>query len=505
MYTVLVVDDEDPVLDSYSHMIRTEELGVTVCGTARSGSEALSVAHQTRPDIVIMDIAMPGIDGLDTIKELQKAFPETLYVLSTAYERFDIAQRAIPLGVFAYLVKPVSRKRFVETVRQAVRHLDERAAELSHRIEAVQSTAEALAREQQNFLLLASWKPLDAEQWSRYRRLFRLDADLCSVLVVSCDRLPADRSRADLHAEMIRRFERRYRCLWTDYLGRLLVLVSDSAPAESVAKHMRAIVEELRPAGVHVRLGVGARRPYQQLYLSFEQAIAGCADSDEQTRVLLAQEQALREIRRAVAAARTLQEVYPRCAAYWETELTLFPFPVFKARMVAFFTLVLDDFVQRTGCRETPAAIGDPAREISAIETRQGWEAWAGRALRLLTERGNAAVPIALPAPLQRAVRNINANYAQPLHLSQLAELCEVSAGYLSRLFSEHLNTTFIDYLNTVRLNVAEERLIENRMPIKEIAYSVGYQDPNYFSRIFKKHKGLSPTSYLTRKDTHEH
>jgi two-component system response regulator YesN len=98
VYSVLIVDDEEPVLESYSYLIETALDDFEISATARSGTEALAAAHQRRPDVVLMDIAMPGMDGLDTIREMQHEFPEALYILSTAYERFDLAQRRFRCG-----------------------------------------------------------------------------------------------------------------------------------------------------------------------------------------------------------------------------------------------------------------------------------------------------------------------------------------------------------------------------------------------------------------------
>ena len=161
MYSVLIVDDEEPVLESYTFLVQEAGEDFTVCGTARSGEQALALAQRSRPDIVLMDIAMPGMDGLDTIKELQRSFPETLYILSTAYERFDLAQRAIPLGVFSYLVKPVSRKRFMETLQQARKHLDQQEDSLTHLLNEAHTNVEILAREEREFLLRITREGLD--------------------------------------------------------------------------------------------------------------------------------------------------------------------------------------------------------------------------------------------------------------------------------------------------------------------------------------------------------
>ena len=99
-----------------------------------------------------------------------------------------------------------------------------------------------------------------------------------------------------------------------------------------------------------------------------------------------------------------------------------------------------------------------------------------------------------LPPPLQKAISYIHSHYSEPIYLGSVADACSISTGYLSHLFSEQMDTTFVNYLNRYRIDRAEELLKEKKLSIKEVAYRTGYQDPNYFSRIFRKIKNLSPS-----------
>ncbi len=496
MYSILIVDDEEPVLESYTFMIGSREDQFSLAGTARSGSEALSVAQRSRPDIVIMDIAMPGLDGLDTIKELQKAFPETLYILSTAYERFDLAQRAIPLGVFAYMVKPVSRKRFLETLQDAASHLDQRQEGLSRRLEEVMTSAETLRREEENFLLLTTWQSLEENEWQRYRRLFRFSSDLGRIMFLEVE--TADRQeRSGYYPGVIQVIQRRYRCLATEYLGRLLIYLPATEDVQQLERYLPGALKDVLPRDTPWRSGTGSCRPYHELYLSCAEALAAFPlHSGEQE--VHQRHREVKELRRNVARAGTFDQGYAPCAAYWNGVFHENPFPVARARMVALFTLLIDDLLVRSGEAALLSLGGDPAVEIASLHSRHEWDAWAGRMLRMIIDAGNAGRK-ELPVPLLRAVDHIRGHYTEPLQLSRIAELAGVSPGYLSRLFPEHLDATFNDYLNSIRLDRAEELLIENRLSVKEIARATGYQDPNYFSRIFKKFKGQSPSAYHGR------
>jgi two-component system response regulator YesN len=102
------------------------------------------------------------------------------------------------------------------------------------------------------------------------------------------------------------------------------------------------------------------------------------------------------------------------------------------------------------------------------------------------------------------AMEYIHEHYAEPIQLSSAAEAAKVSATYLSRLFSEYIQSTFIDYVTALRIEQAEKLIRETRLNIKEVAFAVGFQDANYFSKIFRKITGLPPSVYAVEKRNSE-
>ncbi|HPE36463.1 MAG TPA: response regulator, partial [Spirochaetales bacterium] len=112
MMRVLVVDDEQPVVDGLCHLIGKDESGdFQVVGQARSGREAVDKARALSPDIMLLDVNMPGLSGLDAAREIRKRGDMPVFILVTAYERFDIALEAVQLGIVDYLLKPVQKSK----------------------------------------------------------------------------------------------------------------------------------------------------------------------------------------------------------------------------------------------------------------------------------------------------------------------------------------------------------------------------------------------------------
>lgn len=448
------------------------------------------MAQKHRPDVVLMDIAMPGMDGIDTIRELQHQFPDTLYILSTAYERFDLAQRAIPLRVFAYLVKPVSRKRFMETLFRAKDHLDVEHSRLNQRLEEVQHGAAALSREVENFMLLLTWKPLDESTWNRYRRLFELNSDYGVVVALE---LP----RRDLYASVVDKIERRYRCLWSEYMHRLLIYVAESVAPDTLERYIRGIIDTLVGPGESTAIGVGSRRKYDELYRSCDEALATLPTVESSGRQVIQVRELGRVLQRAVARARAAEDAVIRYEPLSEEVFSTCSFSVAKNRIALVFDRLLREFDERVGDGAASLSIADPAADVAGFETRQAVDAWAHRVLRRVVEEQSRRVGTRWPEALHRAVSYIDEHFAQPLSLATVAEYCDISPGYLSRAFSEHVGTSFNDYLNSIRLETAQRMLKARNHSVKEIAYAVGYHDPNYFSRIFKKFKGVSPSDLV--------
>ncbi len=494
MYDILICDDEEPVLQSYSFIIESGAPSFRVGGLARSGFEAIRIARETHPDVVVMDIAMPGIDGLETIEEMRAEFPETVFLLSTAYERFDLAQRAIPLGVFRYLVKPVTKKVFLETLKKVELHLEEKRERASYRLQEVNRAAEALDLEKKNFLGLLTWKIFTEDEWSRYRRVFGFGSDTGRIVMVHLlNRSPEESDRC--YAEAVQRLSHRIACLAGEYLGKLMIFIPEPSDEGRIRTLLSTTLDSLC-ADSGYRISFGGTQRFDGLYLSCSEALEDFADFDRELQDDESLPRAVGGIRKSLASGVPFDDLLARYRDFWNHSSRSYPFPVAQARMVALFTLLLDDLPVRIGI--------DPSREVMNLPTGEEVESWGARNLRLIQEKTGAGHAENRPAPLAAALRVIDEDYREPLTLSQLAEDCGITPSYLCRLFSEHLDTNFVDYLNAVRIRAAEEKLFAGQMSIKEIAYAVGYQDPNYFSRVFKKRKGVTPTSYSFRRDDHE-
>ena len=124
MYRLLIADDEGIMLESFTEIIRKQFGDRITVSTAKSGRAAIEQAESFHPDIIFMDIRMPGINGIQAIREIRSFNSTALFYILSAYDEFDYAKEAISLGVSKYLMKPVSRQTIIDTVTEAISEVD---------------------------------------------------------------------------------------------------------------------------------------------------------------------------------------------------------------------------------------------------------------------------------------------------------------------------------------------------------------------------------------------
>lgn len=128
MYKVVIIDDEPIIVEGLSRVIKWDEYGCTLAGTAYNGKEGLELIREKKPDIIFSDIAMPGMDGLKMIAAIRVEQPDTMISILTGYRDFDYAQAAIRLGVSRFLLKPSNLSELEEAVQFMVEELKKKDA-----------------------------------------------------------------------------------------------------------------------------------------------------------------------------------------------------------------------------------------------------------------------------------------------------------------------------------------------------------------------------------------
>ncbi|MDR1388355.1 MAG: helix-turn-helix domain-containing protein [Treponema sp.] len=477
MFSVLIVDDEEPVLDSYEFMLTNYSDQVfTLAGKARTGYEALKLIYETEPNLVFMDINIPGIDGLSVIEEVHKKYPRMICVLSTAYERFDLAQRAIPLGIFAYLVKPVSKKTFYSTLEDAHGVLRSQPREDSE-----------YGEPRLKFLRKDIWAPMDKTTWEEYRKILELPSTQGVAVMVEFEK-----DAEQWCSRIAEEFLYQHHCIYDVMLNRGLFLVSEDVNWDGFREHSLKMLDTLLKDIPHYQ-GIGALYDGSDLYRSCTEALA-CLEEERQAAGESGRERLrIAALRQKIGILPT-SEVKKIFASVWEPLFSQ-NFESAKIKMVSLFTLLVDDICGSWGRAAEQKLLVDP-QAIMDLEDLGAWKRWSDLQFEKLVIQANIDRSGSFPLSFIKALSYIRENYGLPIQLGDAAEHAQISASHLSRLFAEHLKSNFVDFLTGLRIDRAAQLLKEGKLSIKEIAAAAGYQDPNYFSKTFKKITGVLPTHY---------
>jgi two-component system response regulator YesN len=456
----------------------------TLAGKARTGYEALKLIYETQPNLVFMDINIPGIDGLSVIEEVHKKYPRMIFILSTAYERFDLARRAIPLGIFAYLVKPVSKKLFFETLENVLAELRVPSRE-----------NDEYEEPRLKFLRNDIWAPLDADAWDSYRAALELPSDRGIVIMVELE------NETEHHCSRIaEQLLYKHHCIYDVMLNRGLFLVSEDVNRGDFRERTFKMLDETLK-GVSHYSGIGGLYQGPELYRSCTEALAELEEKRQKADTGGREQLRIAHLRQKIGVL-PAGEVKELFASVWEPLFTE-NFTAAKIKMVSLFTLLVDDICGAWGNAADQKLFIDPAA-IMDLEDLGDWKRWSDLQFEKLLIRASIDRSASFPLSLVKALGYIRENFGAGIQLGDAAEHAQISASHLSRLFAEHLKSNFIDYLTDLRISEAERLLKEGKLNVKEIAAAVGYQDPNYFSKIFKKITGALPTQYTQKKAARE-
>ncbi|MFP4373042.1 MAG: response regulator [Spirochaetaceae bacterium] len=528
MYDLLIVDDEPIEREALRYIIRRRFDRIGTIHEASNGREALDLFAEHRPQIVLMDVKMPGISGVSATRAILESRPHTKVVFLTAYDYFEYAQEAVRLGAVDFMVKPASDERVDEVLGRILGELDEEGRAREEHEAEERRLLEASDLLRQEFVRGLVREELSAEQVSRYRDILGLEAERPTVAVsaeLDYEAYPARVETVEHRRVLQRRCSRAlaaqfngagftvYEAHDADVLHFLLLAGHGAAESAELGR----LVETIAPAAaaavrreysITARIGLDptprvlefAHRGFRHACVARAEAVAGGLSvvSHGSPRALerasgypyeleAALFEAVRD-GRAEDAHRLAGEAADRLALQGDSHTFE------RRRLVEMLTVI---------ARRLEI---DPA-EIVVDEVRalDAYEAADSRArLRSVTLEAVDALcrrPPRYAAPGSHAridlVRAyIEAHYNEELSLERAAAEARLSPQYLSRAFKKAAGMSFVCYIHATRVRWAKVLLTDTRMSVKEIAAAVGYSDPNYFSRVFKQQTNVTPSAY---------
>lgn len=488
---ILVVEDEPLALDDLLGMLQAFDGAHHITGCA-SGAEALARAETTPPDLIITDVRMPEIDGLELIRRLKARSPQLAAIVLSGYTEFEYARTGLRLGIADYLLKPVR----TEALHQAVAHaLDIIATERTH---ATRLREAELAR-----LLLGGQRVGSAGP-------NLLEGDW-GIVVLICENwegptiwrdTPIDRDfiARSIGADLSRRVD----VVDIDPRCRL-VLLPLAGPQlhrlDTIAQHLhRAIVTTGLVVHTTYVLKASGERPERALPEGLNR-LARAMRFAAPTFVRPGAEagdlagasgyEHVHLVARALAEGRLPDAIGEVAAALNHFQREVATQSAIVQALDEMFTLIQHYSKSWSGAplpnRELLTAM------IRARRTYEELSSWVEGLLQPMLIGRHALTPRQLVRAL---VAQVHLAYAEDISLQAFATEHNVSLSYFSRLFKDEVGMTFSDYLTRVRIEKAKELLERRDLRLSDISGLVGYDDPKYFAQTFRKVAGISALDY---------
>ncbi|NEZ41945.1 response regulator [Paenibacillus alvei] len=530
MYKLILVDDEEDVREGVLHEIDWEALGFTVVETAENGQEAMEHIERWKPDIVVTDIHMPFMNGLQLAEWIRSHDPSIRIIILTGYDEFEYAQKAIKLQIDEYVLKPFSASDLQAALVKVKQQMDQEVAEKNNLLILQDHYRKSLPVLQHVFLssLLTGKCSLEDIQEKCARYEMDLSGSAYLVSAIQMDHNKEEKNRYLLQFAVCNIAEE---LVLKHILGRVFIhhdhvvvlTMSINQEEEGMSRETIGIVEEIlqsvhRFLKITVTIGVGTVvNDLSELASSYQEAVQALhyrlihgnhrviwIEDVEAKRVnpLIfddMQEQALIRCMK-VGTIEEAQSMIDELFAIVESskEVSLQDFQIYWIEMWTAMMKVAKDM--DVNYEQVLGSAVQPLMEIYQCNNALEAKNWMlQRCLKIMNciavERQTGYRKL-----VDEAKVYMKLHYADPnISIHTVCRHLHISTGYFSHIFKKEAKTTFVSYLLELRMEAAKELLRSTDLKAFEIGEKVGYADPNYFSFCFRKRFGLSPKEYRNR------
>ena len=518
MYKVLIADDELLVRVGLKSTIDWEGNGFYVVGEARNGSEAIEMFDREKPDILITDVSMPNMNGLELIAHLKEKNNKLKSIILTHYDNFDYAREAINLGVIGYLLKTdLTQENLLAYLKKAVDSLGPTSCE-NH----FDGSREILKT-------VLSGKVIDLEQRKEVQRWYSNEENFSVVTVVfyaektdsvfpekelvNLDKLVANLSRQIFTGRQMNAVP-----LLMDKKVVYIVDIKNSVEkgtVENILKEKMLLIKTNLKNYLNLNLTIGIGSPVMDIddiHKSFAHSLHAVERSffEENSIAVYDPSSPIEQTDRVSVDMERLNTLIEQHGVRELTEYVDAVFEELKDNkdmdlLHETVILMLDNARTLLGTRllgkSSLAGEGEYARDV--IDNFHNINSLKQYVCDMYSEIINSGNEEQGEGDnsfiIQKSIDYIKKHYAENISLMTVAKHVEVSRSYLSFLFKQELGINFSSYMTEIRMENAKELLLTSNMKIYEIAEEVGFDSPYYFSKIFKEKTGLTCKTFRNK------
>lgn len=535
---VFLVEDEMVIRRGIKNSIDWEKEGYIFCGEASDGELAYPMIIKEKPDILITDIRMPFMDGLELGKLVKKELPNIKILILSGYDEFDYAKEAIRLGVTEYLLKPISSGKLLEAlngVSESIRREKEDKDLVRKYMEEMRDNTE---HEKQKFfeqMIAGNLSMADAlETGKKYE--MNLSAGMYNLLLFRFTLGKENRKSGELLGEAEYAIEKLTERL--EYVfefqrgveGWAFLLMADneeqmSERVKELSKDLEEIMKNYSTIAYFGGIGqpVARLRELEESFREAERALAA-RFTMELNRII-----SVEDIRMAqnvdtlddieitsfgeIEKTRTMLEKFLNNGAEDEIDefvdvyINELPEENLKSVLMSQYIIMDAYIVMMSFCEKIEGIEGEMQAQseelknsMKTIQTLEEIKNYIRMLLKKIIGVRDTISGRRYSDIIEIAKDQIRKTYmSDEISLNTIAAEVGMSPSYFSSIFSKEMGKTFVEYLTEIRMDRAKELLMCSSMKTSEIGYEVGYKDPHYFSYIFKKTQNCTPKEFRAR------
>ncbi len=512
MKKIMLVDDEILIRESIRERIDWEREGFHYCGDASDGELALPLIEEHMPDILITDIKMPFMDGLELCSVVRQRFPQIKVIILSGHDDFHYAQTALRLGASDYCLKPFSAADLLQLLRAVSDRIDEEESEKKRETYTAEklfadlcgglvNTAAAIqvADQLKLPLMTSHYAVAILTLSSTHPAQNELDPTTC----LEAGRWMDEQLRSHLDYFMYKRSRTEtvliIKCKPSDDIATLLQsLVSELQPSLNTTFHCELTLSsghiQERLQGIHISYLEAEKENIERRMFQQNKDALMHASSDGSRENVLLDRNGLLDFMKLGSSKEAPQFIRDFTAGLdgvnWDSLYAYYLIHDLTLEMIA---AAKQHFQTSLSAGDLLPELQQQIKHIQSINDCQHY------LLNLLQQlwQWRQAGADKYSELIHAAKLYIRQNYKDDqLSLFDISKQIAVSSSHLSKIFSQETGQTMTDYLTLIRMNKAKELLRLTRYKTFEIAFQVGYKDPHYFSNLFKKVTGLTPTEY---------
>ena len=534
MIKVFLVEDEFNVREKMKRNINWQENDLVLVGEAGDGEMAYPMIQSTKPDIVITDIRMPFMDGLELSRLIKENLPDIKVIILSGYDEFEYAKQAINIGIIDYLLKPISSQQILESIKRVTaiieKEREQKEAYDSYKLK-VNETEKTQRNKFFNDLVTSKLQVSDIIRYSKEMNI-NISASNYNMLLLKLDIQSEGekyyyKKNLEIGAQIEKVFmEHSFSLVFNrESEGWAILIKGEEEDLSDLVKRCIQLIDEiLKKEEIGYYIGIGAEtNRLSHIAYCFDTANKALAYSyvlkdpkvvyykkiDEKDSIIQFEDNtSIKDIDISTFDKKRIETFLKNGLKVEIDEFVteyinsigdgIKSFMIRQYSMMNIYISIIS-FIKELGYSEEYILenYGDIKRVIKVVGTKEGMEEALREMLNYSLKLRDTVSEDKYATLINDAKEYIEENYNNEIiSLNSVAEYVNISPSHFSTIFSQETGQTFVSYLTEIRMKKAKELLRCSNMKTLEVGYAVGYKDPHYFSYIFKKTQNLTPKEY---------